>query len=423
MYDDKIRLDIDSEELFTTASASGVGRATVTLAAGWHKFTLAVYDNSGSAGPNGNGWTNGKALGFVVGEETATAGGDYTKFEPGASLGDGLTLQVRPCVNACVWSYCATKPASAAGASNWETLAAKDSSWSHVKCLDSAAYMHLTGSNAAADKLGFFSGKLNRFQGWFKVEDGKDGDWTFTMTYDDFHKFTIDGEVVVTRKSSSTEILTATRTLTAGWHRWEVLVGDGSSGWGPNARNSGMTLSYKAPGDTADKRFDETNLKLAATLGDIAVLEPSGIYKDLELGVGATLTSSGTMAMPIFGTLKGTGSLAGSWEFAGDHNCWEVTGAGARTTELPAATFANATAATFAGLKSVKVTFDAKPTRKAYYLTGVIDGLSAADLPAATITVKDANDGDYSANFTLTVKDGRLAIGNSKPAGMTIIVR
>ena len=422
-YDDKIRLDIDGVTLFSTTSSTGVGRGTATLAVGWHKFIVTVYDNTGNAGPNSGAWTNGKALGFIVGESTSTAGGDYTKFEPGASLGDGLTLQVRPGVNACVWSYCATKPVSSAGASNWETLAAKDSSWSHVKCLDSAAYMHLTGSNAAADKLGFFSGKLNRFQGWFKVEDGKDGDWTFTMTYDDFHKLTIDGEVVVTRTSSSTEILTATRTLTAGWHRWEVLVGDASSGWGPNARNSGMTLSYKAPGDTADKRFDEVNLKLAATLGDIAVLEPTGIYKDLELGAGSTLTSSGTMAMPICGTLKGTGTLAGSWEFAGTTNCWEVADASATSADLPAATFAAATPATFAGLKSVKVTFDAKPTRHTYFLTGAINGLTATDIPAAAITVKDAEDGDYSANFTLTVKNGRLALSNSKAAGMTVILR
>ena len=199
-------------------------------------------------------------------------------------------------------------------------------------------------------------------------------------------------------------------------------MGDNTGGWGPRTYNGGNTISYIAPGET-EKRFDETNLKLAATLGDIAVLEPSGIYKELALGAGATLTSSGTMAMPICGTLKGTGTLAGSFAFAGTTNCWEVTGAGARTAELPAATFANATAATFSGLKSVKVTFDAKPTRRAYYLTGAITGLTAADIPAAAITVKDAEGGDYSANFTLTVKNGRLALGNSKPAGVTIIVR
>ena len=34
--------------------------------------------------------------------------------------------------------------------------------------------------------------------------------------------------------------------------------------------------------------------------------------------------------------------------------------------------------------------------------------------------MKDADDGDYSTNFTLTVKNGRLALSNSKAAGLTI---
>ena len=122
-------------------------------------------------------------------------------------------------------------------------------------------------------------------------------------------------------------------------------------------------------------------------------------------------------------TLKGTGTLAGSWEFAGTTNCWAVADASATSADLPAATFAAATPATFAGLKSVKVTFDAKPTRHTYFLTGAIDGLTATDIPAAAITVKDAEDGDYSANFALTVKNGRLALSNSKAAGTFIIVR
>ena len=49
--------------------------------------------------------------------------------------------------------------------------------------------------------------------------------------------------------------------------------------------------------------------------------------------------------------------------------------------------------------------------------------LTDADIPAAAMTVKDADDGDYSTNFTLTVKNGRLALSNSKAAGLTIIVR
>jgi hypothetical protein len=39
------------------------------------------------------------------------------------------------------------------------------------------------------------------------------------------------------------------------------------------------------------------------------------------------------------------------------------------------------------------------------------------------MTVMDEDDRDYSANCTLTVKGGRLALGNSKPAGITILIR
>ena len=146
----------------------------------------------------------------------------------------------------------------------------------------------------------------------------------------------------------------------------------------------------------------------------------SGIYKELELGAGSTLTSSGTMPMPIFGTLKGTGTLAGTWSFAGDANCWEVTNAVASVAALPVAAFANATATTFDGLKSVRVAFNGKPTRSSYYLTGVVSGLAAA--PAATVSVTDSVN-DYSGKFSLVVKDGRLALSNSAPAGLLIVIQ
>ena len=45
--------------------------------------------------------------------------------------------------------------------------------------------------------------------------------------------------------------------------------------------DSGNTLSFIAPGEI-EKQWNETNLVLAATLGDIAVIEPTGIYKELE---------------------------------------------------------------------------------------------------------------------------------------------
>ena len=414
-YDDYIRLDVDGTQVFKTTSWSQVGRGTMVLAEGWHKFTLAVYDGGKPGGPSADGWGGGKGLGVFVGETTATAAGNYVKFADGEDFGDGTKLQVRPCAKAAVWSHCS------AGYADWS----EREDWASIKCVDTleAMYKCNTSSDAGSWKT-YVWGKANKFEGWFRVEDDKTGDWAFSLCYDDFSLFKIDG-VEVARSMEWNVPATCSVNLTAGWHRWEVRVAEsGGGGWGPaSSVNGGHTLRFTAPGETEAKRFDETNLRLAATLGDIAVLEPSGIYNDLELGADATLTSSGTLPMPIYGTLKGTGSLAGSWEFAGDHNCWEVTNAVAKAETLPVATFAAATPATFAGLKNVKVTFNARPTRSAYYLTGVINGLTDADLPDATMTVMDADDNDYSANFTLTVKGGRLAIGNSKPAGITILIR
>ena len=117
---------------------------------------------------------------------------------------------------------------------------------------------------------------------------------------------------------------------------------------------------------------------------------------------------------PIYGTLKGSGTLSAPYRFTGDDNSREVIGADANREARPCINFSDATPATFAGLKSVSILFDAKPSRRAYYLTGAITGLTDAGLP---------DDNDYSADFTLTVQNGRLALSNSKPAGTYIIVR
>ncbi len=410
--DDRVRLDVDGTLVMNASGNCAVAQGKIELAEGWHKFTLTQADYTGGSGPSNAGFANVMAFGFFIGESTSTAPGDYTPFKPGASLGDGAALQVRPVHNACVWSW-------QNGNGSWNTT----ENWAIIKCLDSVEYMHRHG-NSGTDSTGYFNDKkVSRFQGWFKVEENQGGQWSFDMHYDDYKMLVIDG-VTLINVGSWGDPTNAKVTLAPGWHRWEARVGDNTGGYGPNNdKNNYWTLSYVAPDSPTEKQFIETNLKLAATLGDIAVLEPTGIYKDLELGAGSTLTSSGTMAMPIFGTLKGTGTLAGAWEFAGTTNCWEVANAVATTAELPAATFAAATPATFAGLKSVKVTFDGKPSRHTYFLTGAINGLTDADLPTAAITVKDADDGDYSANFTLTVKNGRLALSNSKAGGTFIIVR
>jgi hypothetical protein len=229
------------------------------------------------------------------------------------------------------------------------------------------------------------------------------------------------------------KLATSTAKLTAGWHAFEIRFGDGTGGYGPDAANlnGGYGLAVMRPGDTAKQPFDERTFTLTTKALVAQLTERPGLGGVTTVGAGATLSNGSPWSgaalngrfCPIYGTLKGSGTLSGPYRFTGDDNSWEVTGAGANNDTLPCVNFSDATPATFAGLKSLSVTFDKKPSRPTYYLTGAITGLTAADLPAATITVKDADDNDYSANFTLMVKDGRLALGNSKPAGMTIIVR
>ncbi|MBP5226693.1 MAG: hypothetical protein J6336_04850 [Kiritimatiellae bacterium] len=408
-YDDNIRLDVDGTQVFKSASWTAAGVGTVELSAGWHAFTLSSYDGTGGIGPGQATWTDGKAIGFIIGESTSTTSSDYTKFEPNASLGDGLTLQVRPKANACIWSF-------QNGNANWETT----ENWTTIKCTDTVIPMHKhSNASDAGDWSAYFSGKVNKFEGWFKVAADQKGEWTFKMGYDDYKKLHIDGEELI-NNTSWTATPTATKTLEAGWHRWSVRVGDGSGGWGPSAANNGNTLSYIAPG-AEEKQFNEQNLTLAATLGDIAAIEPTGIYRDLVLGDNAVLTSTGTMPMPIFGTLKGTGTLAGAFAFAGDESDWDVTGKSANR-ELVCATFANATRETFQGLAHVTATFDEKPRCSFYFLTDEITGLTAEDVEDATVTVKDGEN-DYSEDFALTVKEGRLALANLKPGGFLMMLR
>lgn len=408
--DDWVRLDIDGTQVMRSGSKCAVARGSVELTEGWHKFTLALTDWEGGAGPSNAGWKDVMAVGFIVGESTSTTPGDYTKFAPGANLGDGLTLQVRPVHNVCVWSW-------QNGNGSWNTT----ENWNHIKCLDSVEYMHRHG-NSGTDSTRYFNDKkVSRFQGWFKVEENQGGQWSFDMHYDDYKMLVIDG-VTLINVGSWGDPTNAKVTLAPGWHRWEARVGDSTGGYGPNNdKNNYWTLSYVAPDSPTEKQFIETNLKLAATLGDIAVLEPTGIYKELMLGAGSTLTSSGTMAMPIFGTLKGTGSLAGAFAFAGDANCWEAAGTYNRR-YLAAAKFADADRGTFIGLRAVKVVFDAAPRCAVYHLANAPAGLSATDLADVKVTASDA-ERDYSDKFGLGIRDGRIVLLNRASGGTVLFLR
>ena len=178
-------------------------------------------------------------------------------------------------------------------------------------------------------------------------------------------------------------------------------------------------------GSGSFKPFDERYVPIAYTAGDAQKFEEPGLGGEIELAAGSTLTNAPRTGgwCPIYGTLKGTGTLAGPYRFTGENNSWVVEGATVSRATLPAVQFANATPETFKGLKSLAVTFNAQPTRRAYFLTGEITGLTAADISGVAYTVIDEDGNDYTDNLTLTVQDGKLVFTNAKPQGMFLIVR
>ena len=417
-FDDQVALWVDGVRVFYNASYNSVATAQAEMTAGWHDFVLVTYDGTGSQGPYVSDWkSNAMCLGWKKGTSTSKAAADYNRF-------DTSTLRMR--VKKPITTDGVTVERVAGG--NADTAKLRNmSNWS-------ALWETNTLKNVLNTKIAQQQAASMRFTGGFLVDEAHAGEWTFYAAWDDRIIVTIDGNEVLANTAWNA-LATGTATMTPGWHSFDIRASDNSGGYGPDATspqiNGGYGLAVMRPGDTAKQPFDERTFTLTTKALVAQMAERPGLGGVTTVGAGATLSNGSPWSganlngrfCPIYGTLKGSGTLSGPYRFTGDDNSWEVTDAAANGANLPAVTFTDATADTFAGLKSIRVLFNGRPTRTAYFLTGAITGLTAADLPAATLTVKDTDDNDYSANFTLTVKDGRLALGNSKPAGTFIIVR
>ncbi len=293
---------------------------------------------------------------------------------------------------------------------------------------NSLQVMHAKFSTGTSAPLG---GSCNRFDGYFKVEPGQEGTWTFQGCFDDQIALTVDGRRLFTVKTNC-GTGSGSMTLRAGWHKFDIRIGDNSTANNSGGTGGGLTdsqsnvcaLEFKVNGG-AYYAFDERYLPIAYTPGDAQKFEEPGLGGEIELAAGSTLTNDVRAGgwCPIYGTLKGSGTLAGPYRFTGENNSWVVEGATTRNANLPAVQFTNATPETFKGLKSLSVTFDAQPTRRAYFLTGEVSGLTAADIAGVTYTVTDEAGNDYAELLTLTVQDGRITFTNGKPQGMFLIVR
>ena len=416
-FDDYISLYIDDAEAFTTTGVTAIGTGSVTLTEGWHDFRVLAFDISGIFGARPSDWN---AAGMAVGWSTdaaaegSTAASAYTKF-------DTSTLAMRLPQGAAAQTAVRMK---AAPVSNGNTFMEEYQPFTLLDCVtNNIALLHSYNGDSVVSVA---NSQTVHYEGYFFVPEENAGNWTFTAQYDDYISVFIDGACIIDKASNSTG-KSATVPLTAGWHAFRAAVVDGVGSYGGKLTDdNGKTCSIKVKPANADKTlaFDGESFRLAYSAADAQKMCAAGLGGEIDIGAGATLQNDVAAGYcPIYGTLKGTGTLAGPFRFTGTTNCWEVADAGATRSTLPCVQFANPTADTFTGLKTLSVLFDGKPTRRDYYLTSAtISGLTEADLAGTVLTVTDGEK-DYSENFTLTVKGGRLALANSKPGGTYIIVR
>ena len=70
-----------------------------------------------------------------------------------------------------------------------------------------------------------------RYDGWFEVTDDQAGWWTLNQKFDDYFLFAIDGDFAVFNHTYSSAATSRVR-VTEGWHRFTVICGDTSGGYG-----------------------------------------------------------------------------------------------------------------------------------------------------------------------------------------------
>ena len=406
---------IDDNELSTTGP-DAEGTVSKELTEGWHRFMISMYTGAANANVGSHSDKAPDCIKFKVG-----SGGTYQVFDSTTvpmrmrqHLGARTSVRWRKFFN----------PAS--NLDIYDTV--DESKYVAIDTVtNSLQVMHEKYSSGTNAPLG---GACCRFDGYFKVKPEQEGLWTFQGRFDDQIALTVDGRRLFTAKSNGA---TGTRDvpLRAGWHKFDIRLGDnstttsgGTGGYLTDADGNTAALQFKVNGGSYHV-FDERYVPIAYTPGDAQKFEEPGLGGEIELAAGSTLTNDVRTGgwCPIYGTLKGSGTLAGPYRFTGENNSWVVEGATVSRATLPAVQFANATPETFKGLKSLSVTFDAQPTRKAYYLTGAVTGLTAADISGVAYTVIDEDGNDYTDNLTLTVQDGKLVFTNAKPQGMFLIVR
>jgi len=394
-YDDSVRMDVDGAKAFECTTWSAVASGQVELSVGWHDFKIVQYQAGGGWGTVPSGWANVMNIGFAKKAVDNTTASNYQKFD-----GQHISLRAWPAV-------------TTGGVLNWRSVKGfNDSTWKTRTDLTENGTFKLSQLhtyNFAATPT--FSGSTHEFSGWVYVAPKLAGDWKLFMTYDDRGAVWIDE--VDTGVSGQSKTTVDVKGVSAGWHKIRIRVADNTGNWGPWS-DSGAYCKVTVNG--TEYKFDESSFLFSATKprGDFAGLD--GV---VQLDAGSKLANVATAeACPIWGTLKGTGTLSGKFAFKGDSNCWEVTGAQGKR-QLDAVVFENAEATALAGLKRLKVTFPRRPGCNGYEV-GPALGAEPAKL---ALEVKDASGKDYTDNFSVRIINEKLMLRNACPTGALLYVR
>jgi len=404
-------LQIDTTEIDRAGKNTTTTDKTISLDEGWHKFMISFYTDAAnpSFGPrNGSETITFKAPGDA----------DFRPF-------DTTTVEMRM-----------RSEASARTSVRWRKYMSyadsanvyADADESKYAALDvvtnSLQVIHQKFSTGVNAPLG---GASARFDGYFKVTKETEGQWTFNAKFDDRIALTVDG-----RRLFAGNTGTASMTLLEGWHRFDIRTGDttpsgnttyGTGGGLTDADGNVVALEFRVNGG-AYHAFDERYVPIAYTAGIAQKFEKPGLGGVTELAAGSTLVNAPREGgwCPVYGTLKGAGTLSGPFRFTGEDNCWEMAGNSGLAKLNGAVTFDNADANALAGLKSVKATFNRKPGRPEYEISDAL-GITSETVAGIGLSVTDEDGNDYSEDFALTVKSGKLKLVNSNPGGMIILFR
>jgi hypothetical protein len=257
------------------------------------------------------------------------------------------------------------------------------------------------------------------------VPKTNEGEWSFTVQYDDNITFKIDGVQVA--KSTSHNVSQVGKCILAeGWHRFSVAVYDGLGSWGgmmTDDDNVRCAIRVVMPGDAKKYAFNGNNFRIAANaLGAARAAEMAGLGGVTTLGAGSTLANDTTRgSCPIYGTLEGSGALSGAFAFKGAKSTLKLKGRLGRLTEKP--DFTGVTDNGYLkGLTRIDAVFVEEKAVAACYVVGPAGSLTPEEAAAILVTVKNPDD-EVVTDWTATVANGNLVLNNPRPNGTLIIFR